>query len=272
MVFQMIIIDLHFCAYRAYYSTGNLFDGVIFGVLSQLTNFLQKFKDPFMVITADSKSSLRKEIYPQYKENREKSDDDKKIFYEQLEKLKTYIIPKLGFKVYEEPGYEADDIIGSIVYNRTGLGRLPLVVTGDEDMFQLLNYCRVYFPKKDEIWYSEKFEEEYKIKVSDWVKVKGVAGCTSDCVEGVKGVGESTAIKYLRNELKLSSTKWQNINNFVNSEQSKLNERLVKLPFEGCPVVIPEKPDFKMDNLKEVFSEFKINKIPTFVWGILERG
>ncbi len=266
-----MLIDLHNLCWKAYYTLGNLTNGVIFGTLSQITSLLQKFKDSFVVITADSPSSLRKEIYPEYKKNRSKSKkEESTIVFDQIEKLKKYILPKIGFLVYEEKGYEADDLIASIVKNHQAKVRLPLVISNDQDLFQLLSFCRIY--NKNEIWYEKYFEKIYNITCDEWIKVKTIAGCSTDDIEGVKGVGEKTAIKYLRNELKPSSAKWQNINSFLDSEQAVLNKRLVKLPFEGCLDIIPERPHFEMKNLKAVLSEFNINKIPTFVWNILERS
>jgi len=268
----MLIIDLHYLAWRAHYVTSNLTNGIIFGTLAQITGLIDKFKDPFIVITADNKTNKRKDLYPEYKNNRGKEEESPQVIeeaYNQINKLKEYILPKIGFQVYEEPGFEADDVIASIVMNQKENIRLPIVVTGDEDLLQLLDYCRIYFPKKEEIITAEKFESLYNIKPTDWIKVKQLGGCQSDNVEGIKGIGEKTVIQWLHNELKISSVKWQKINSFIDTEQAELMLRLVKLPFEGCPIIKPEKPCYNKQGLIDIFKEFSINKIPIMSWEVL---
>jgi len=269
----MMIIDLHYLAWRSHFTTGFLDNGILFGVLNQISNLTQKFRDPFVVITGDSKFYLRKKIYPEYKKRGEEPEsEDRKITFDQIDLMKTYVLPKLGFQILEEKGYEADDVIASIVQNhkKETTQRLPLVVSGDEDLFQLLNHCRLYFPRNDEIWSSEKFEKQYGISCSRWAEVKAIAGCSSDNVKGVKGVAEKTAIKFLRNELKGESQAWQKIHSFLNSENINLNRKLVYLPFEGCSAFYPSRPNFKMKILAEVFREFDFHRIPIDVWRIFE--
>ena len=75
----------------------------------------------------------------------------------------------------------------------------------------------------------EDFRKEFKIDPGDWVEVKKVAGCPTDGVPGVSGVGIKRAIKYIKGEL--TGKKYQNI--IYNKKLIKRNEKLVKLPFEG---------------------------------------
>lgn len=235
---KTIIVDSNYVAYSEKFalSAGLTYRGgrteIIFGFIKTILNFARKFDTDKFIFCWDSKTSLRKEIYPQYKANRKidlssEEEESNKIAYAQFDKLKK-VLPDMGFSnVFEEEGYESDDIIASLVI---GSKDYPVVLSSDKDLYQLLNWCSLC-NIRGEVYTKELFVRQYRINPSKWGKVKAIAGCDTDNVKGVAGVGEKTAIKYFKKELNQKTKTYDCIKNF----DDKLTARLVCLPFEGCP-------------------------------------
>lgn len=236
---KFLIIDSNFICHQGRYSLPDLSIGeqqtaIIFGFLKRVVSLAKKFETGNFIFCWDSKKSFRKEIYPEYKANRkkEKTEEEKqldKIAFSQFDILKNEVLPELGFKnIFEQKGYESDDLIADIVL---GYEEDFVVVSSDEDLFQLLDICSMYNPTKDLLMDKKWFVNEYEINPIDWVKVKQIAGCRSDNIQGVKGVAEKTFIKYLKGELKSTSKKYQDIVSFIGSKEEERNKLLVTLPF-----------------------------------------
>jgi len=212
--------------------------GILFGFFRQLFFLSEKFRTNKFVFSWDSRSSLRREIYPKYKANRNKNKtveekEEDKIAYAQFNLLKDELLPSLGFKnIFEFEGYESDDIIAEIV--KTNKMEF-LIATSDEDMYQLLSdNVSIYNLSKKCIYTKEDFEKEYGITCDKWALHKAIIGCSTDNVEGIYGVGEKTALHYIKEE-KLSVIQSQKI--ATNKNMIKRNLKLVELPFENTPDV-----------------------------------
>ena len=113
------------------------------------------------------------------------------------EGLKAFNIP-----IYTKEGYEADDVIGTISKRACELGHKVFILTGDQDAFQLIDKdgCgKVVLPTKGLLveygW--ERVYEKLSIYPDQVVDYKSLRGDTSDCIPGVKGIGEKTAVKLL---------------------------------------------------------------------------
>lgn len=244
---EIAIIDCSALAHRVKYTLPNLEaefmpTGVIFGFMLKVLEISKRFKTNQFVFAFDSdkRKYRRKKIYSGYKvPDKPKELTEENIYlnnlcYNQLDILRKEFLPKIGFKnIYIEKGYEADDIIANIVMNNNGKF---IIYSGDEDMYQLLNYAKIYKPNK-KIYTKIKFLEEYRINPSKWYKVKAIAGCKSDCIPGVQGVGEKKAIQFLKKE---GTT---NMRNKILSHKKmiKRNIKLVKLPFGKMKPIYLEK-------------------------------
>ena len=256
-----LIIDSNSLAYIAKYSMRGLSwndfpTGVIFGFFSQLKELANHFQTNKFIFSWDSKKSFRRGLYPEYKaqrrERRKKRTDQEVIednlAFEQFYQLRRIFLPKFGFKnIFIRTGYESDDIMASLVINTPKeLSKDKLIiVTTDDDLFQVLNRCDLYHPSTKRLMTKKSFEEEFEINPLQWVEIKQLAGCTSDNVKGIEGVGEKTALKYLKNLLKSGK-----IYARILKEKEKVikqNAPLVCLPFAG---VEPEE-GFKIE--KESF-------------------
>jgi DNA polymerase-1 len=226
----------------------NQHTGILFGFLSQIKTFAKEFKTNKIVFTWDSTESKRKKIFPEYKSKRKKEEldeDEKEVLkngHAQFTTLRTSVLPAMGFNnIFHLAGYEADDLMASITmyYDRNFL-----MVTADEDMYQILDLTDMYKPAQKEIYTYELFEKEFGIVPKSWGEVKAIAGCSSDGVPGVPGVGNKTAVKYLLNKLNPKTKTYQKIKS--SKKLIKRNRKLVYLPLEGTP---NEKLKLKTDEL-----------------------
>lgn len=225
---------------------------VIFGFVKQLLSLSERFEADQIAFCWDSKQNKRKEIYPEYKTNRHKdlSEEEQEgisIIFPQFEEIKL-MLPELGFSnVFELNGYESDDIIARLVLDK--YDKETVVISSDEDLFQLLDHCSIYSISKKQTMTKDVFQRHYRIEPKEWVDVKAIAGCKSDYVKGVKGVGEKKAIDYIKGSLNKGMA-------FLSIQNSKevidRNYRLVRLPFEGTPA-----PRIRSNHLS--LSEFKIH-------------
>jgi len=264
---MIAIVDCNNLAYIAAHTTGDLTykgkpSGIVFGFLNQIFNFAKDYGPCEFVFTWDSKKSLRREIYPNYK-RREKKDDGKDwlSIYAQFEELKSSVLPFLGFdgRIYEKEGYEADDLIAWV----TEMGYEEIVIiSSDNDLYQLLfaNEVVIYQPTKKKLYTNFDFYEEWGIAPESWPTVKAIAGCSSDTVEGIPGVAEKTAIKYIKGELKADSAKFRAIADGWLSVV-KRNFPLVSLPFPNDWPRFELNPiELRREKFTKIFREFGLKK------------
>ena len=251
-----VLFDISASAHRAKHSTGDLsFEGVstgvAFGVLRDLQLVQERF-DPYRVVLAFDAPGrrLRKEILPTYKSSREnkKTVVDREldaIFYPQLDRLRDDLLPRLGYRnCVSVAGYEADDIIAQYA-QKLPAGDDAVIVSSDQDLWQCLDSNVVCFNLGlNKITTSKSFYAEWGIDPCQWAHVKALAGCSTDDVPGIPGIGEKSAAGWFSGTLKVGSKKWD----LINSCLSMLNQNLplVKLPFAG--LVLPE---VKEDELTE---------------------
>jgi DNA polymerase-1 len=227
---------------------------VIYLFLKQLFSIFENFEPAQAIFCWDSRASKRKEIYPEYKANRRKdiSEEDKEalnLVYEQFTELKSYILPAMGFSnVFEVAGYESDDLIASTVINQTNPEK-PIVISSDSDLYQLLDHCSIYAITKAQTMSKEIFTRQYGITPQQWVMVKAIAGCGTDNVKGIGGIGEKKAIGYLTGKLNHGKMflKIENSMDIVDR-----NLRLVGLPFAGTPVPKMHKNSLTIAKLQEI--------------------
>lgn len=252
---KTLLIDSSYLCYKSMHSFGGLTHekvgtGIIFGFMRDVKTLAHKFKSNRFVFLWDSKQSKRAHIYPEYKNPRKKkrqelSDEEKCILedaYRQFDVLRKETLPAFGFKNnFLQEGYEADDFFGVIVKKRKNC----IMITPDEDMFQLLDYAPMYSPRTDKLHTAKSFEKDKKITPKQWVDVKKIGGCRSDNVLGIVGVAEKTAIRYLKGELKHKTKAYHNI--ITGSDIIQRNQKLVELPFEGIesPKILKNKLSVK---------------------------
>lgn len=241
---MLTVIDCNAVCHAAKHSMGSLSynekrTGVIFGFIRQMYKLAKEYGNDF-VFCWDSKKSIRKEkYYTEYKENRtsNKTEADKeldKLTYPQFDLLRTQILPQLGYSnIFMKEGYESDDLIATL-FNK---GVDMTIATSDSDLYQLLveGEVLIYDLSKKKTFTEADFQRRYMIEPYLWAEVKALAGCDTDNVKGIQGVGVVTAIKYLKGDLKKSTVAYKRI--IESKEIIDRNRKLVSLPFENTPKI-----------------------------------
>lgn len=264
---RWLIIDSSHLIYKAsfvlnYLSYDEVKTGVIFGFLNSFISIVSKFGTRHICFCWDSKKSKRKEVFPSYKEKRRKkvlTDREKyerKEMFRQADILYKEVLPYLGIKNnFKIEGLEADDIIANLVKQLDGE---KIIVTSDDDMLQLLdNETFIYNTNKKTSFTVNDFEKKYGILSLQWADVKALAGCKSDDVPGISGIGEKTAIQFLKGELKPASKKYGSIVSKEGKDTYEFMYRLVKLPFEKVELSVDEKPIvIDMNNFVDICDRF----------------
>lgn len=267
-----LFLDVNSLAHRAMHSTGELqygeeATGVLFGVLRTVFELQDRFKAFSTVAAFDHGKGLREIRYPWYKETRRKRKltDDEQETYEamrhQVKRLRTDTFPRLGLSnILWQDGYEADDLIAAACH------ALPeedsaVVVSGDKDMYQLLAHnVTVYHPTPQKLVTKKAFRREWGVGPNKWVEVKAIAGCGTDDIPGVDGVGEKTAAKFLRGE-KLNKGIEPAIKRHLRSPEYKRNVDLIMLPYPGTKEVKLKSDNLDLEAKREILSDLGIRSL-----------
>ena len=253
---KTVLVDSNYLCHRAMHSTNNMrFNGIrtgiVFGFFQQLITLATTLRpDQFIFFwDSDSKASERKKLLPIYKEKPKKElseaeQEERKMAFAQFTQLRRTILPEIGFNNnIIQKGYESDDTIARYALDHGGREDI-VIATADDDMLQLLDHAKIYNLYRNELYTAEKFRADYGIEPNLWVEVKKIAGCNSDNIPGVMGVGEKTAIKYLTKGLKESTKTFKDIT--ASPEVIEFNHKLVKLPFPGTKRIEIVKDEFSM--------------------------
>lgn len=262
------IIDGHALAYRQYHALpvqgfrtrAGEPTNATFGFTRVLLDILQKDKPKYLAVSFDRGLSGREELFGEYKGHRDKMPDDMRPQMERIEQVvATFNIPILALE-----GYEADDVIGSVVRLAEAMGVETRIITGDRDILQLLTpHVTVQLPKRGEqdvIWDTEMFREEYELEPWQLVELKGLMGDSSDNIPGVKGIGQKTGIKFLK-EYETIDGVYAHIDNIKGANQKKLidGEQLAFLSRKLATIRRDVPVEFDLD--KCVAHDYDANKV-----------
>ncbi len=203
---KLVLIDGHSLAYRAFHalpedmktSRGELTNAV-YGFTSMLLNVLRDEDPTHIAVTFDKGLTFRHEMYAEYKAHRAKMPDEMRV---QMDRIRQ-VVETMGIPVFEQEGYEADDLLGTLARQAGKRGVDTLIVTGDTDILQLADaHTRVLTSRwrfSDTVIYDvEGVRQKYRLDPSQLADYKGMMGDTSDNIPGVRGVGEKTATKLLQ--------------------------------------------------------------------------
>jgi DNA polymerase-1 len=241
-----ILIDVSYLANRAMHTVGDLCHpekpeqrtGIHYQIWKTAEQVARRFLSNNLVFCFDSRTSKRKELCPTYKASRETKKATEKPalqaaragMYQQVNSLPRLLRSMGVVNVYGQVGREADDIIASIV--KTCPEHEYYIVARDGDLNQLLTDHVTLFDPNSKLTYNiGDFFQEWNISPEMWPSVKAWAGCTSDDVKGLPGVGEKTAVKYLTGTLNAKLSKYALF--AENQAVYNTNIPLVTLPIEG---------------------------------------
>ena len=205
---KLFLVDAYAIIYRAYYAfirnprvnSKGLNTSAIFGFVNTLEDVLKREKPTHIAVAFDPKGkTFRHEAYEQYKAQREATPEDIRLAVPIIKNLiKAYNIPAL-----EIPGYEADDVIGTMAKKAEQAGFEVFMLTPDKDYGQLVSdHIFMYRPKHTggfETMGPAEVKAKYDLDSHEQViDLLGLMGDASDNIPGCPGVGEKTAVKLLK--------------------------------------------------------------------------
>ncbi|UNU24728.1 DNA polymerase I [Microcoleus vaginatus HSN003] len=213
-----ILVDGHSLAFRSYFAFAKSRDGglrtttgiptsVCFGFLKSLLEVMAAHDPQYMAIAFDlATPTFRHEADDTYKAGRAETPEDFKPDIKNLQELLTY----LNLPAITAPGFEADDVLGTLANKASAAGYQVKILTGDRDLFQLVDTEKqigVLYLSTDELRRSgkgksqeygpEAVKEKLGILPEQVVDYKALCGDKSDNIPGVKGIGDKTALQLL---------------------------------------------------------------------------
>ena len=200
---SLYIIDGSSYIFRAYFgvrqflSTSKGFPtNALYGFINMLQKVVREEKPDYLCVAFDSKEkTFRHDIYSDYKANRDVPPED-------LAKQFPYFEPLVdAFNIFSirVPGFEADDIIGTLALKGSNEGCRVVIVSGDKDMMQLVSPEVKMLDTMKNKWFGiEEVEEKFGVPPEKVIEVMGLMGDSSDHIPGVKGVGPKTATELIQ--------------------------------------------------------------------------
>ena len=280
---RLYLIDAYAMIFRGYYAlirnprltSKGLDTSAIFGFTNSLIELIRREKPSHLAVVFDvGKANVRTDDFADYKANRSETPEAIKIAVPYIHRiLEAMHIPILGVE-----GYEADDVIGTIACKAENEGYTTFMVTPDKDFAQLVtDKIKIYKPASKfgdvEILGVEEVKAKYEIEdpkqVIDYLAMMGDA---VDNIPGLEGVGEKTAMKFLKEYGSI-----ENLLANTNQLKGKLKEKIEASAERGilskklatiiCDVPVEfhqeqydlETPDF--EKVREVFDEIEFRRL-----------
>lgn len=237
----LILVDGHSLAFRAYYAFNNprreplvtskgIPTSICFGFLNSLLQVLEIESPQYMAIAFDlSEPTFRHQADDNYKADREETPADFILDMGNLQQLLT----AFNLTIATKAGYEADDVLGTIATIGSKAGYRVKIVTGDRDLFQMVDdeqgisvlYLHNQTFRKTARSYTEYDRagviEKMGVTPEQIVDYKALCGDKSDCIPGVKGIGDKTAVKLLQEYPTLTEV-YQNLSQIKGATNKKL--------------------------------------------------
>ena len=285
---RFIIIDGNALLHRAWHALPPLTTkkGVLvnaaYGFTSILLNIIKEYKPNYLCAAFDLKApTFRHKMFADYKAKRIKQPDE---LYNQIPIIKE-ILESFNIPIYEKKGYEADDVIGTIVKSLKNKKDIEkLILTGDLDTLQLIDKTIKVLTFKQgikdmRIYDNKAVKERYNLSPEQMIDYKALRGDASDNIPGVPGIGEKTAINLISKFKTLDNLyrKFET-SNLADKLKSKLEENKKQAYFskELATIITNIKTSFDLQKTKwdyddetkvyKVFQEYEfkslLNKIP----------
>ncbi len=270
---RLILLDTHAILHRAYHALPDFTSpsgeptGALYGVVSMLLRIIEDLRPDFIIACYDlPEPTYRHEAFAGYKAQREKTDE---ALVAQIIRSRD-IFTAFGIPMYECPGFEADDVLGTIAEKTKEASDLEIIIaSGDMDTMQCVDGKRVqvYTLKKginDTILYDEKaVKERFGFPPKYVADYKGLRGDTSDNIPGIVGIGEKTATDLIQKFGGLDGLYKKLHKNPDALIEAGIKPRIVKLLTEG-----EEEAQFsKM--LATIRTDVPINfSVPTIPWQV----
>lgn len=222
---KLFLVDVSSLFFRAFYAVRPLSSptgiptNAVYGFLSMLMKLLKDEKPEYLVFCYDRKEpSFRKDLYQDYKANRSEMPEDLAPQIPYIKKL----AEAMGIPSLEIPGFEADDLIGTMTHVGRKHNMEVFIVSGDKDFAQLLEEnIYLYDTMKSEKIDTQKAVEKWGVRPDQFIDYLALVGDASDNIPGVKGIGPKGAQKLLEEFGDLDGV-YQNLEQIKGSLKEKL--------------------------------------------------
>ena len=254
---KLFLLDAYALIYRAYYAlmknprinSKGFNTSAILGFINTLEDVLKKEKPTHIGIAFDPKGpTFRHEAYEEYKAQREETPE---VIRESVPVIKEFI-RAYNIPIFEVPGYEADDVIGTLAKQAEKRGIITYMMTPDKDYGQLVSdttliYRPKYGDKEFEVMGVERVKEKFGIENTlQVIDLLGLMGDSSDNIPGCPGVGEKTAQKLIAQFGSIENL-LENTNELKGALKTKVEENKEKIMFSKFLATIKTDVPIELD-------------------------
>lgn len=204
---KLVLIDGHSILNRAFYgvpdltNAAGLHTNAIYGFLNIMFKVLDEENPDYFIVAFDVKEkTFRHKMFEEYKGTRKPMPSE---LHEQVPVIQE-VLKAMNITVVTMPGYEADDILGTLAKRAESAGNIVRVISGDRDLLQLAtNNIMIRIPKTKktgteiENYLADDVYEKYQVTPLEFIDLKALMGDASDNIPGVRGIGEKTASKII---------------------------------------------------------------------------
>ncbi len=226
---KLLLIDAHALIHRSYHAiereltspTGEPTKAV-YGFASTLLKVIKEQQPEYIVATFDAGKSFRTEQFADYKANRPPTPDDLRSQFARCQEF----CAVLGIPVFALPGYEADDLIGTLSKQAEEKNQDTVILTGDRDTLQLVDELTrvlmfIGYTGEIKMYDAAAVQERFGFGPQQLIDFKALRGDSSDNIPGIAGVGEKTATKLIQD---FGSV--EGIYKHINAIEGKVREKL----------------------------------------------
>ena len=268
---KFVIIDGNALLHRAFHALPpmTLKDGTlvnaVYGFTRMLLGVIEELKPDYLAVAFDlPQPNFRHRLYVAYQYKRPAMDRE---LADQVNRVKQ-VVETLGIPIFTAPGFEADDVIGSLARQAETAGVATVIITGDRDMMQLAaGQTKLYFPERGLV-----DNQLLGVKPAQVVDYKALVGDSSDNYPGVPGVGPKTAVSLLQ--------KYQTLNNVYRhldkirpvvakklregQESAWLSRKLAKIDTQApakLDLVAARVHDYDQEKARQLFEELQFRSL-----------
>jgi len=278
---RLVLIDGHAILYRAYHAfpktlrtrRGEMVNAV-YGFTRMLLGVIESLKPDYLIVTFDlPQPNFRHKLYVAYQHKRPIMDRE---LADQIARI-NQVVKTFNIPIFTAPGFEADDVIGTLTKQAEKKGVRTVIITGDRDIMQLVGKkTRVYSPvrgfSQGELFDVEKVKRLLGVKPDQIVDYKALVGDSSDNYPGVPGVGPKTATQLLQTYQTLDNV-YQNLEKIrpavakrlkEGREGAKVSKKLAKIVTDvpaKLNLAAARLHDYDEEQVKKLFEELQFKSL-----------
>lgn len=274
---KIILVDGSSVLFRGYYAlpkfstSNNIPTNAVYGFLRMLLKIIKDERPSYIAVAFDKKAPTFRHIeFKEYKSNRPKMPDDLSIQFE----IAREILDAFKIKYFELDGFEADDIIGTMVEKLKNEDLQIFILSSDFDLAQLIDEKVELLVTRKGVTKIERFDKskfllEFGFEPQFLVDYKALLGDVSDNIDGIKGIGEKTASKliaqYKTVENLLSDTEAVQKYGILDSVEKLLRNKSLCSIVKNVPIEFKLEelrlPDFRTELVKQVLKKYEFKSI-----------